>query len=61
MKREIKPSFSKDFANKVDKETFIEHFKEAYPEITKTQLGGYWQDLQEQKKEVVKEEKLKGK
>lgn len=58
MKYQVKPSFNKTYANKVDKAKFVEHFTQVYPGVD---LESEWEKLQEAKKEVTKEEKPKGK
>lgn len=57
MKHEVKPSFSKEYANKVGKADFVEHFEKVYPGID---LESEWEKIQD-KKEVkeAKEEKPK--
>lgn len=56
MKKEVKPGFSKEYANRVDKLTFTEHFEHVYPTVD---LGSEWEKLQEEKKEPEKETKVK--
>lgn len=58
MRQDVKPGFSKEYANKKSKAEFVEHFKEVYPTVD---LESEWERLQDAKKEPVKEEKPKAK
>lgn len=56
MVEKVKPSFSKDYANKVGKSEFIEHFKPVY-DLTEAELSEAWESLQDKPKEAVKADK----
>lgn len=55
MRQKVKPDYSKFYANKVDQETFAEHFKDAYPTLTEDEFKESWQGLQDEKENKLKE------
>lgn len=44
-----KPSFTKEYANRVSKADFITHFKDVYTSLSSDELGAEWDALQEKK------------
>lgn len=59
MKKEEKPDFSKEYANKVSKADFVEHFKDVYTTFTEAELAEVWQALQEKKEAKPKKDSEK--
>lgn len=51
MNQKQTPSFNKEWANKVSKADFVDHFKDVYKTLSADELGTEWESMQE-KKEV---------
>ena len=48
--KKTKPSFSKEYANRVSQADFVNHFKGVYADLSEDDLKKEWESLQAEKK-----------